>query len=372
MLGPKRTYVSLMDEAIVAKAEKDKQNKMSFPLRPSSAGKCSRKLAYELNAYNGNEPQTHEERRPHIQRLLAYGHSSEYHLLKFLDGIDGFSVRFRQQTVSMFKLERDGRMIEGSTDAVMWSSDHKGLLDVKTVGDRYYSGYETKWKGMFAKYDDLAARGLCERIDEHGFWIPDVVPFLAALASDDSLHDNIPQINLYAMTEFMQERGIDHGVVMRYLKNSSECMELRFALSKELFEITRKKFNVVDQAVAAGKPELAPKDQVLGSMACGFCPFKARCWPEKDALKEYFKTFPKREWPVRLSDLEDQENLQAMFTELKQDAFAVEKKKILEEKIIKAMVSQEVEKIKLDDDTMYAVVALKSPYPHFELRKVTK
>ncbi len=372
MKGPKdKSYVSLMDEAIIAKAEKEKETQGYFSLRPSSAGKCSRKLAYELNAYYGNEPRVHEERKPHIQRLLAYGHSSEYHLLKFMENIEGFSVKFRQQVVSIFRLD-SGKMIEGSTDAVLWSPEHKALADVKTVGDRYYSAFETKWKGMFAKYDDLAARGLCERIDEHGFWVPDPVAFLAAVASDDSLHDNIPQINLYALTDFMQERGVDHGVVMRYLKNTSECMEIRFALSKEMFEATRRKFNIVDQAVAAGDPTLAPKDQVMGSMACGFCPFKDRCWPHKDALKEYFKTFPKREWPVQIADLHDKDEIQAMFDQLRVNTFIVDNKKMLEEKIIKALVSQEVNKVKLDNGYMYEIVALKTPYPHFELRKVTK
>lgn len=368
--GPLKSYVSLMNEAIIKKAEHDKTRAAYYPLRPSSAGKCSRRLANELNEYKGNAPRTHEERKPNIHRLLSFGHTIEYHLIKYLEQIEGFSVRFKQQVVDMFPLP-SGRVVEGSTDLVLWSEQHKCLMDVKSVGDRFYSAYETKWKGMVAKYDDLAARGLCQRIDEHGFWVPDVVPFLDALG-EDSLADNIPQINLYLCTEFMQKREVSHGSVMRYLKNNSECFEIRFAPSMELYNKVHAKYSLVEQMVDAGTPEKTPRDFNLGSMACGFCPYKSKCWPSDDALKEYFKTWPRREWPERMENMPNKDKLVPMFEALLKDEFSVQYKATMEEKIIKAMVSEEVNKIKLDDGSIFEIVALKSPRPHFELRRVSK
>lgn len=368
--GPPQSYISLMNEAIVKKAELDKTKEAYFPLRPSSANKCSRRLAHELNEFVGNAPRTHEERKPNIHRLLSFGHTIEHHLIKYLEQIEGFSVRFKQQIVDLFPLP-SGRIVEGSTDLVLWSDKHKCLADVKSVGDRFYSAYETKWKGMIAKYDDLAARGLCERLDEHGFWVPDVIPFLDALG-EDSLCDNIPQINLYLCSDFMKKRDVSHGSVLRYLKNTSDCFEIRFAPSPELYEKVRHKFAVVEQAVADGDPTKAPKDAILGSMACGFCPYKKKCWPADDALKEYFKTWPKREWPESLSTMHNESTLKPLFEALLKEEFSVQYKATLEEKIIKAMVSEEVNKIKLDDGSIFEIVLLKSPRPHFELRRVSK
>lgn len=370
MKGPKKSYVTLMDEAIMAEAERAKQDKPYFPLRPSSAGKCTRRLAHETNEYLGNAPRIYEERKPNIQRLLNLGTPIESHLIRFLDKIPGYKMRFTQQTVEIFRLAADGTIIEGSTDVVLWSEDHKCLADAKSVGDRFHSSFETKWKAMKNRYDGLVDRGLCEKIDEHGWWVPDVVPFLAAL-QDDSLTDNIPQINLYLCSQFMKDRGVDHGSVLRYSKNNSECMEIRFAPSMELFEMCRQKFNIAYEAAKAVSPEQAPKDFVLGSQACAFCPYKVTCWPANDALKEYFKTWPQRTWPVDIHRVNNAA-LDSLFQDLLALEGSVGEKSVIEKKILKEMGSAGVGKVKLADGSIFEVKSLKSPYPHLELRRVNK
>lgn len=370
MRGPSKSYITLMDEQILAQAEKDKSNKPYFPLRPSSAGKCTRRLAHETNEYLGNSLRQYENRRPNIQRLLSLGNPIEHHLIRFLGQIPGYSMRFTQQTVEIFRLRQDGTIIEGSTDVVLWSDDHKCLADAKSVGDRFHSSFETKWKAMKNRYDQLEQRGLCERIDEHGWWVEDAAAFVDALG-DDSLTDNIPQINLYLMSPFMRDRGVDHGSVLRYLKNNSECMEIRFAPSQKLLDRTMEKFNVAYEAAKQSQPELAPKSFVLGSQACGFCPYKATCWPEQDALKEYFKTWPTKTWPVDMWKLNNPE-LDSLFSSLVVLEGTKDDKDRLEREILKVMGQAGVGKVRLADGSLFEVKSLKSPYPHLELRRVNK
>jgi hypothetical protein len=362
--GPKKSYCTLVDEQLEANEAK---NKSYFPLRPSASGYCARKLAHDLNVFHGNEPKPEDPKPANIIRLLNLGHSIEFHALKYLNDIPGFNIKFKQQVVDMFKLERTGQIIEGSTDAVMWSNESKGLLDVKSVGDRFHSAFGTKWNSLMEKYDTLET---FERFDENAWYINDLPAAIKELG-DDTLVTNLTQINLYLCTQFMQDRGLDHGVVYRYNKNNSTHMEIRFKPSPELFETVRKKFNAIDQAVAAGDPQTVPKEFTLGSQMCAFCPYKSKCWPEIDAKKEYFKTFPKKEWPTLLNERTLPGSLK-LFDKLSALEDSTLNKGALEQEIIVAMQAKNLTKVKLPSGLIYEIKFLKSPKPHFELRRVNE
>ncbi len=364
ILGPVKSFTRMVDEALLAKAEKEKEGKGYNPLRPSASGYCGRKLAYDYSAFKGYSDKIHEDRKPSVIRLLNLGNSIEYQALRELDMIPGFSVKFKQQMVEMFKLP-SGQRIEGSIDALMVSDDHKVLLDVKSVGLRWHSAFGNSWKALMEKYDRLPTM---QQFDDNAWYIDDVMAWLDEIG-EDALVANITQVNLYACTPFMKDRGVEVGVIYRYCKSNSETMEIRFKTSDELFNRIRAKYSLIEEKVEAKAIEEVPKDFVLGSQACGFCPYQSKCWPEVSAKKEYFKTFPKKEWPEAIADLDVAPELTKLFTQLATHDTALDQKEIAEQAILKLMIESEVTKIKLEDGSIYKRVYLKSPRPHFELRR---
>jgi hypothetical protein len=305
--GPERSYATLMDDVLIEKA---KQQKPYFPLRPSSAGTCARRLAHDLMGYEGKGELIKEYRKPSVERLLNFGHYVEEQVAAELKQIPGMGVRFQQQVVDFFKLD-NGHNIEGSTDFVMWSEETRGILDAKSMGDRWHAAFASKWEGMMAGYSKMST---LEQFDNNAWWAPDAAAFLRELGTEDSLYKNIMQVNGYACTPFLQQRGVDHGGILRYNKNNSQLMEIRFAPSMELFEEIRTKFNKVTAAVAENAPEKVAKERVLGEMDCAYCPYKAKCWPAA-GKRDFYKGDGKR-WATKVSELEEGAALEAHFVEL--------------------------------------------------------
>jgi hypothetical protein len=368
IIGPAKSYCTLVDEALIKKAEGERDNNKYYPLRPSAAGYCARKLTYDTMAFLGIWPKKHEERKPSVIRLLSLGHSIEYHALRNLELIDGFQVKYKQQTVSMFRLT-SGRLIEGSIDAVMWSDEHKAVLDVKSVGDRFDSAFATKWKATEEKYDKLPSM---EKFDESAWHIADPVAFLNDVGPDDPVAQNIQQINLYLCSDFLKERGVTHGVIYRYAKNNSAHQEIRFAPSETLFHHTKAKFDEIEQAALAKKPERVEREMPLGSMACAFCPYAEDCRPGYNTKKDWFKTFPPRKWPTKIGELSYAEELEELFAQRAKHEAETMSSEAVANKILLLMEQEQVEKLQLEDGSIYERKFLKSPYPHFELRKVAK
>ena len=351
----------MLDEALTKKdAEEQAAPSKYFPLRPSAAGYCAKKLSYQLAAYRGTGPHMPDPRKPNIKRLLDLGHNIEYHALKiFKDALPEMKQRFKQQVVDMFRLD-SGILIEGSTDVAF--IDQKALVDVKSVGPRWSKGYKSTWDEMLAKYEDMAT---VIKFDENAFYVHDIKAFFAEVG-EDALVANITQLNLDLCTEFMRARGLDHGVIYRYNKADSRHMEIRFAPSMELFEDIRVKFNHIDKACSAGGPgpDAVPRGAMLGSMACAFCPYAAQCWPEvADSRKEWFKTMPKKQWATDAGS-----ELGQLFTELGTHKAAETETERLTAAILSVMVGKEMKKIKLDDGRVYEAKYLASPKPHYELR----
>jgi hypothetical protein len=365
ILGPPKSFVTLLDEALLAKAEQEKLSKGNYPLRPSASGYCGRKLAHELSAWMGYSEKAWEYKKPSVIRLLNLGHAIETQALRELAQIKGFDVRFKQQVVEMFKLP-SGRIIEGSVDSVMWSEEHKALLDVKSVGLRFHSSHGNSWAAMIDKYDRMSSM---KRFDNNAWWVEDPVAFLAEVG-EDALVANITQINLYACTQFMKDRGVNIGVVYRYNKANSELMEIRFKPSQELFEQVRVKYTLIEEKVNAKALDEVPKDFTLGSQACAFCPYASKCWPQKDAKREYFKTFPKKVWPEQITMLDEADELSTLFEELSTLEDHETRKSVVESAILVHLENSKVDKIKLENGQIYERVFRKSPKPHFQLRRV--
>lgn len=372
--GPPVGYTDLLDYEITAKLEKDKidyksgKKKQYFPLRPSAAGYCARRLAYNLMDYYGYADFDLPVNEPNVFRLFELGHSIEWSILNQFRIVDLISVKYKQEALTCFELEatkiEPKRIIEGSCDACFFSDKYKCIADIKSVKDRFSRAFNTYWIETLDKLSNMAT---VVKLSETAFYVADPIAFLDELG-EDFLSENIVQLNLYACTPFMKERGVDHAVIYKYNKNDSRHYELRFSPSQQLADMVEKKFNAIAKAVAKKKPEDVPRDFTLGTMHCGFCPYNQTCWPEEDAKKEYFHTFPKKKWPTDIARIKN-EALGPLFNRYENLSKEQGSLKDLELQIINILHNNKINKIKLDNGHVYQVKLLKSPKKHYELRR---
>jgi CRISPR/Cas system-associated exonuclease Cas4 (RecB family) len=354
MIGPPKSYISLIDEQLAAAYAAEVAGPVPYPLRPSAAGECARKLAYELAAHVGLSPRETEDRKPSVSRLLRLGTPIEDHVISYLKSIPGFTVRFQQQLVEFFTLE-SGRIIEGSTDVVMWSDTDRCLADVKSVGDRFDASYASKWERTLR---DLASMKSAVQFDTDAFYVDDVEAFLKE-TTDDTLKKNVWQINGYACTPFMQKRGINHASILRYCKNNSRMMEVRFRPSLALFRKTQERFQAIETAVLRDSdPTKVPKEAVLGSMACAYCPYQKRCWPTA-TKRDHFAGLPARRWAARTSELEKAAEVEALFSAYESAAASAAEQKKLEQELLLLLDAHSVNKVKLANGNVYETKQLK-------------
>lgn len=366
--GPPVGYTDLLDYATKEKIKANSERSSSFPLRPSASGFCARRLAYDLMEFEGHDSYEKEPIQPNVYRLLNLGHSIEYALIKDFYLIPNMKIKYKQQAVTLFKLDelkgQEAKIIEGQVDLVLWSDEWKCVADVKSAKDSFSKAYPTRWQETLDKFDNLKTT---QKISDTAWYIEDLPAFLDE-NNDAFLANNLYQLNLYCMSPFFQERGISHGSILKYNKNDSRLYELRFKPSVELFEKVKDKFNKVNKAVAKKKPHLVEKDFVIGSSSCSFCPYKTQCWPEQDAKKAYFKTLPQKRWPKDTHKIARGNELEELFEEFQDKDKAIKDRDALEEKIIKMMLEEKVNKIRLANNKIYELKHLKSPRPHFELR----
>lgn len=362
MKGPSNSYISRLDEAIIneiRRAESEDQKK--FPLRPSSAGKCTRELAYEVNEFLGHASYEKKEQDPASYRLLSLGHSVEWNLLKHMDLIENMDITYKQQVVELFKIGE--KTIEGALDAVIISD--KCVIDVKSKKNKFAKAYKDGWD----EDDDwLASLPSVQQFDPSAFYVEDLPAFLKDIKSDPFLQANFLQLNLYANSKFLKDRGIDHAALLYYNKNDSRLREIRFVPSEKVLGMVEDKFRIAYEAGQANDPEAAPRDHTLGSMKCAFCPYSKQCHGDVDTLKEWFKTFPKKEWPTDYYKVKGKkEQLAEAYKELKWASEASEAKGAAEQEIIKIMQAAKITKIRFEDDRIYELKFYKSPYPHMKL-----
>jgi hypothetical protein len=356
VLGPSVGYIDLLDHHLTTKLTKERDGGRDYhPLRPSSAGKCTRELSYEFDEYKNKTNYNKEAMNPDTHRLLSLGHSVEWNILRMFEEVELFEVRYKQQVVSFFKID-ETRWIEGSVDAVIWSPQHKAVIDIKSKKNNFSSWSSSQWDEHSEKYGKMKT---VTRLTDRAFWINDLDAFLEEL-DDPFLAANFYQLNMYANSQFLLERMVDHGAVVQYNKNDSRLRELRFRPSKSVYDKTRAKFELVSSnGNSGGTPEAVRRDFALGSIKCAFCSFKRSCWPEADALKEYFKTWPKKQWPDKTAELgQVGQELEALFVRYHEKENAEKEKTRLESLIVLIMNEEKLEKIQLHDNSIYEMRAL--------------
>lgn len=358
--GPGISFVELLDDTI----DLDQETKGSseyFPLRPSSAGACARKLAYDLAEFKGLAKYKKEPMKANVVRLLDLGYGVEYSVFRQFEKCKEFKVKYKQQVVTLFELEKTEKdtnpiLVEGSIDAIFIGDTWRSVVDIKSQKDRFSVAYQSKWDETLIKYDGMKSM---TKISDNGWYVPDLDAFIDEV-NDPFLSDNFLQLNSYLCTNFCRERGVTFGSIIKYCKNDSRMYEIRFAPSETLFSYVKEKFNAVNQAVNKEKnPDLIKREYVFGSMKCAFCPYKASCWPADDALKAYFKTFPKKKWPTDSDRIPQGGVIEELFGVYKSHEQSEWEKLKVEQTIIKVLLEAKVDKIKLANKDVYMLKSLK-------------
>ena len=368
LLGPPVSYIDLLDAHMLEQQEKELAGPAKyFPLRPSASGFCARALAYSLNEYRGKAKYKPDIKEPSVMRLLNLGSSIEFNVLRMFSSVDFFQVKYKQQSLSFFPVN-EKEIIEGSIDFVFYIPGHKAIGDVKSKGDKYSSYTDSKWNEELEKLSNMKN---CAKISDQAFWVEDLPKFLNEL-NDPFFADNFVQLNMYACNQFIKERGIDHALILRYNKNNSKMLEVRFKPSQKVADYVEKKFKDVATAVDVGAgPEEINREYHLGSMRCAFCRFNTECYPDSNAKKEYFATWPAKDWPKDTDRMaqELEQELDGLYEELKTAEKNTEKVKQIEEKLIFALDKERIRKVRFKDGHVYELKHLKSPRPHLELRR---
>jgi hypothetical protein len=350
ILGPNIGYIDILDKQVHAEIAKERVAP-GFPLRPSSAGECARKLGYLLSAYKGESQYLFEEPKPDLHRLFKLGHAIEADLIKLLKQVPDYTVRYEQQVVSFFPLE-SGRWIEGSIDLVIWSDSYKAVGDVKSKAQKFSSFANSDWSATDEKLERMSS---VERINDRLFWINDLEAFLTEL-HDPYLANNFYQLNMYANSQFIKERGIDHAFIVQYGKNNSQLREIRFRPNAKIYEQTVAKFKQVATAPIA---ELA-REFPLGSNKCGYCEYAAVCRPDADSLKAYFDTWPQKDWPHDSFKIADGVIIDALFTEMQEAMNQGTKAQYLEGQICSLLEKEQIRKVKINNGQVWELRALKT------------
>lgn len=371
MKGPDVGFPDLIDHEITLKQQIDIEKRLTgkikyHPLRPSAAGHCSRKLALELEEYRGIAFHKKPILQPNIIRLFDLGHRVESSVINNLLMIGGFEVRYRQQVVSLFNLP-SGDLIEGSIDLVLWSDMYKCIADVKSKKDKWSAGFKSGWDELLAKFSKFDS---LEKITDCAFYADDLQALIDEL-DGDFMTDNLLQLNLYANSEFIRQRGIDVATLIYYNKNDSRLFELRFNPSQEVFNETKRKFEAVDKAVTERKVDTLYCDFPLGTLRHSVCDcHKIKSYLTDDPSRLYFDTLPPKSWPREVSRLKSGKKLSGLyntFVQAKKDSQKAEK---AEQAIIEVMQSERIQKVKFEDGTAYEAKFLKT-LNKFQLR-ITK
>ena len=365
--GPQMAYTDLVDHCI----NQSSDNFHAFPLRPSSAGRCERALAFELAEYLGLGTFEKEKREPNVKRLLGLGSSVEYAIIRDFKKLEDFSddmlIRYKQQSIELFTLEGGPmpRVVEGSCDLAIMNKDNTsgGILDAKSAKDKFSRAFRTYWDGMMDRFDGMES---IQRLPNSklGWYAPNLREFLLEL-NDPFFEDNFLQTNLYASSKWAKRHGIDHGSIIRYNKNDSRWVELRFAPCDDLYESVRQKFQRVYTKVMEMKDiEEIKSDRCsygLGHIKNAFCACHRYAGQDtgEARLQAYFDTFSKRKSPAKVTD----EATVKLFNEYEVAVERVDVANSLEKEITKALEGRKANKFELPNGNIYEVKVLKSGGP---------
>jgi len=340
----------------------------TFPLRPSAAGFCTKRLTMDTINYFKPGSFSVPKNEARIKRLLNFGSSVEYHLIQQLSQIktqsDSFEIRYKQQVLPLFRLipvgQEEAPLIEGSMDFAIKLNGELIFCDAKSYGEKHSSFFKTKTQETYEKYNGLRS---LERLSENGWFAADLKAFVEE-AADPWLSDNLYQLNMYCLSDFAKLHGVKLGSILKYNKNDSTLYELRFTPHQGMFDEVRNKFQRAYEAALGGDPHKVSCDSAMGTARCAFCPYKDHCHGG-DALKAFFGTFGKKEWPTDVYDFNGQVKKEMVDVAVDLEVFHRENKELprhekLEQDLCLKLQNMGVSKIRLDKDVVYELKSYKT------------
>lgn len=353
--------VDLLDHALIEDNEKAFGGIRKYnPIRPSSAGKCERAMAYEFAEYHHAMPATQEDRAANVIRLLNIGVPIERaiigHMYKLKEPFD-IHVKYKDQKVTVAKL-KDGTLVEGEIDWAIESKkfNMKMLLDAKTTKEKFSNHMATNWEEILDKWSKSK---YTKKVSENCYLVTDTYKFVKEL-KDDFKTDNILQLNMYLGSHFFQERGYAYGSLQYYRKNTSLMHELRFKFCPKLqAEVTAKYQSAYDNG--QGSPDKANKTFWFGSIRCAFCPYKDRCWDAStDPRYAYFQTLPRKYWPKDTDKIKGGKEIEKLFKKYEMCITKSSEASKIELEIAKDLYEKKIGKVKLQNGNVYEVKLLKT------------
>jgi hypothetical protein len=361
-------YTDLLRDHLFEKSKKEmaelKENGgKKNPLRPSSAGKCERELAYELMEFSGQAFYDKEPLDPETQLIFGLGHSIESHLLYQFKQVELVRVAYQQQSLLFFKIDSTNpklsTYIEGSTDAAFMSEEHgwKVLIDVKSKKVKHSNHFKDSWDELAEKFNNMTS--IIKIPDSHDAWYVENLPVFLKDLNDPFMAANFYQLNLYVLSDFFKAKGFDHAALLYYDKNSSRLREIRFKPSQEVFDMVENRFKNATKAAEVGDVTLAKQEFTPGNIKCAFCSYKKDCWKDLDTMKAFFKTLPNKAWPKKAEELGSEfANSLSDFHALTDMSNA---KAALEEELMKVMYANKIYKVQLEfQGPIYELKVLKN------------
>ena len=279
LIGPATGYVDMLMYEIYENAKKQSKFQRT-PIRPSAAGKCPRELYFELNQFMGKAEYSVEDMSAETLLLLNLGHHIERHLIDhFRKNFSVAEIKYTQQTLDFGEiksLDDDSfrQHLEGSLDLCLVSKTFKCVIDVKSKGDSYdFKSRKYKWEADSAK---LAMMKSVQSLSDRAYWVDNLDDFLEEL-KDPFFEANFLQLNMYLNSQFIKDRGLDHGAIIQYHKSKSKLREVRFRPSEKAFLRVKDKFQQVIDAVSKGSPDsldVPYEPSSFKSRYCNFCKAK--------------------------------------------------------------------------------------------------
>lgn len=240
-------YRELQQERFAAKQQFLNTYRPRFPMSPSSALTCGRKLYYEL--CNFEKPNTFPTRPQaiHTNRVFEAGEIFETFEIGKLNQCKRFKVTHQQQRLNIGNI--NGLSITGSIDGILWLDDKPyALLDIKSSNTYKFASIKDSNVPNMSNFAQLSLYG-CSK---------DFIDLWAQLGGDV---ENIKCILFYVN------------------KDSLATHLVEFSPSKHVADLVLQRFNRLYKAFQEKK--MPPRDYVKTGYPCGrYCTFSDICFPK--------------------------------------------------------------------------------------------
>jgi len=249
------TFTDALYEAIIAENIEDASKHTEPHIYPSSIGSCSRKIAYEVLGYKG------EDEEPIA--LMRMKNGTYFH-----ERVEALIKRTDIYIANEYRVVNASKKISGRSDLLI-----KNIYPHKPSNNiiKLYRATETE------EEPEVLYEG------------PDNDIMIVELKSIKSkkyaqlLRDNSPkkehemQLQLY-----MEETGIKAGLIVYENKDTQAMKEFIVNYDPDIVAAVNTQINLVCEHIDRG--ELPPREYSQSDGECFWCKYKQYCWKDEDAL----------------------------------------------------------------------------------------